>query len=59
MVLTERGERAEQLEAAGVEVAASPRLARHKGSLVRYPAHVALATNNSRRKGLASLVLVA
>ena len=44
--LTERGERAEQVEAAGVEVAASPRLARRKGSFLRYPAHVALATNN-------------
>jgi glycosyltransferase involved in cell wall biosynthesis len=44
--LTERGERAEQVEAAGVEVAASPRLATRKGSFLRYPAHVALATNN-------------
>jgi glycosyltransferase involved in cell wall biosynthesis len=44
--LTERGQRAEQVEAAGVEVAASPRLARRKGSFLRYPAHVALATNN-------------
>ena len=44
--LTERGERAEQVEAAGVDVAASPRLARRKGSFLRYPAHVALATNN-------------
>ena len=44
--LTERGERAAQVEAAGVEVAASPRLARRKGSFLRYPAHVALATNN-------------
>ena len=44
--LTERGERAGQVEAAGVEVAASPRLARRKGSFLRYPAHVALATNN-------------
>src|SRR4029077_11430041 len=43
---TERGERAEQVEAAGVEVATSPRLARRKGSFLRYPAHVALATNN-------------
>jgi glycosyltransferase involved in cell wall biosynthesis len=43
--LTERGERAGQVEAAGVEVAASPRLARRKGSFLRYPAHVALATN--------------
>src|SRR4029077_2536465 len=44
--LTKRGERAEQVEAAGVEVAASPRLARRKGSFLRYPAHVAWATNN-------------
>jgi glycosyltransferase involved in cell wall biosynthesis len=44
--LTERGERAEQVEAAGVEVATSPRLARRKTSFLRYPAHVALATNN-------------
>jgi glycosyltransferase involved in cell wall biosynthesis len=44
--LTERGERAEQVEAAGVEVAASLRLARRKGSFLRYPAHVALATNS-------------
>ena len=43
--LTERGERAGQVEAAGVEVAASRRLARRKGSFLRYPAHVALATN--------------
>ena len=44
--LTERGERAEQVEAAGVEVATSPPLARRKASFLRYPAHVALATNN-------------
>jgi glycosyltransferase involved in cell wall biosynthesis len=44
--LTERGERAEQVEAAGVEVAAPPGLARRKGSFLRYPAHVALATNS-------------
>ena len=43
--LTERGERAEQVEAAGVEVCASPRLAKRKGLFLRYPAHVALATN--------------
>jgi glycosyltransferase involved in cell wall biosynthesis len=43
--LTERGERAEQVEKAGVEVCASPRLAKRKGSVLRYPAHVALATN--------------
>jgi glycosyltransferase involved in cell wall biosynthesis len=43
--LTERGERASQLEDAGVEVLAAPRLARRKGSFLRYPAHVALATN--------------
>ena len=43
--LTERGERAEQVEKAGVEVYTSPRLARRKGSVLRYPAHVVLATN--------------
>jgi glycosyltransferase involved in cell wall biosynthesis len=43
--LTERGERATQVEAAGVEVSAARRLARRKGSFLRYPAHVALATN--------------
>jgi glycosyltransferase involved in cell wall biosynthesis len=43
--LTERGERAEQMEAGGVEVVASPRIARRKGSFLRYPAHVAAATN--------------
>ena len=43
--LTERGERAEQMEAAGVEVVASPRLAKRKGSFLRYPAHITLATN--------------
>jgi glycosyltransferase involved in cell wall biosynthesis len=47
--LTERGERAEQVEKAGVEVCASPRLAKHKGSVLRYPAHVALATNKLYR----------
>ena len=43
--LTERGDRAEQVEKAGVEVYASPRVARRKGSVLRYPTHVALATN--------------
>src|SRR5262245_2486164 len=43
--LTERGERAEQVEAAGIDVAASPRLATRKRSFLRYPAHLALATN--------------
>jgi glycosyltransferase involved in cell wall biosynthesis len=43
--LTERGERAEQVEKAGVKVQVSPRLARRKGSVLRYPAHVALAAN--------------
>ena len=38
--LTERGARAEQVEKAGVEVCASPRLAERKGSVLRYPAHV-------------------
>jgi glycosyltransferase involved in cell wall biosynthesis len=42
--LTERGERASQAEAAGVEVLAAPPLARHKASLI-YPVHVALASN--------------
>ena len=43
--LTERGERADQVEKAGIEVCASPRLAKRKGSILRYPAHVTLATN--------------
>ena len=43
--LTEPGERAGQVEKAGVEVCASPRLAKRKGSVLRYPAHVGLATN--------------
>jgi glycosyltransferase involved in cell wall biosynthesis len=43
--LTERGERAEQVETAGVEVCAAPRLAKRKGSFLRYPAHVTLAIN--------------
>ena len=43
--LTERGERAEQVEAAGVEVFAAPHLATRKESLLRYPAHVTLAAN--------------
>jgi glycosyltransferase involved in cell wall biosynthesis len=43
--LAERGKRAEQLETAGVEVVAPPRLAKRKDSVLRYPAHVALATN--------------
>jgi glycosyltransferase involved in cell wall biosynthesis len=43
--LTERGERAGQMEAAGVEVVAPPRMAKRKGSVLRYPAHVTLATN--------------
>ena len=43
--LTERGERAEQVETAGVEVCAAPRLAKRKGSFLRYPAHGALAVN--------------
>jgi glycosyltransferase involved in cell wall biosynthesis len=43
--LTERGERAGQMEAAGVDVVAPPRLAKRKGSVLRYPAHVTLATN--------------
>ena len=47
--LTERGERAGQVEKAGVEVCASPRLARRKGSVLRYPAHVILATNKLYR----------
>jgi glycosyltransferase involved in cell wall biosynthesis len=43
--LTERGERAEQVEAAGVEVFAPPKLARRKGAIFRYPAHVTIAGN--------------
>lgn len=47
--LTERGERAEQVEAAGVEVFSAPGLARHKGSFLRYPAHVTFATSKLYR----------
>ena len=47
--LSERGERAEQIEAAGVEVAGPPRLATRKGSFLRYPTHVALAANTLYR----------
>ncbi len=43
--LTERGERAAQVEAAGIKVYAAPRLSRRKGSFLRYPAHVTLAVN--------------
>ena len=43
--LTERGERAEQVEAAGVEVFSAPRLATRKESFLRYPAHVTFVTN--------------
>ena len=42
--LSARGERAEQVEQAGIEVYTAPLLARRKGSALRYPAHVALAT---------------
>jgi glycosyltransferase involved in cell wall biosynthesis len=42
--LSARGERAEQVEQAGIEVYTAPQLARRKGSALRYPAHVALAT---------------
>ena len=41
--LTERGERADELEAADVEIVSSPRLAESKRSPLRYPAHVAVA----------------
>ena len=43
--LTERGERAGQVEEAGVKVIAAPRVAKQKGSILRYPAHVTLAVN--------------
>jgi glycosyltransferase involved in cell wall biosynthesis len=43
--LTERGARASQVEAAGVKVFAAPRVAKQKGSILRYPAHVSLAVN--------------
>jgi glycosyltransferase involved in cell wall biosynthesis len=42
--LTERGNSAHVLEAAGIEVFSSPRLSSHKGSPLRYAAHVALAS---------------
>ena len=41
--LTERGKRADELEAADVEIISSPRLAESKRSPLRYPAHVAVA----------------
>jgi glycosyltransferase involved in cell wall biosynthesis len=41
--LTERGERADELEAADVEIVSTPRLAESKRSPLRYPAHVAVA----------------
>ena len=41
--LTERGERADELEAADVEIVSTPRLAESKKSPLRYPAHVAVA----------------
>lgn len=43
--VTERGERAGQVEEAGVQVFAAPRVAKQKGSMLRYPAHVTLAVN--------------
>ena len=43
--LTERGERAGQVESHGVKVFAAPRVAKQKGSILRYPAHVTLAGN--------------
>ena len=41
--LTERGERADELEAADVEIVSTPRLTESKRSPLRYPAHVAVA----------------
>jgi hypothetical protein len=43
--LAERGERAEEVEVAGVKVISALRFAQHKRSLLRYPAHVTLAVN--------------
>jgi glycosyltransferase involved in cell wall biosynthesis len=43
--LTERGERARHVEGAGVEVYTSPRVAKRKGSVLRLPAHIAVATS--------------
>src|SRR5262245_44961507 len=43
--LTERGVRAAQVEAAGVKVFSPPRIAKQKGSILRYPAHVTFAAN--------------
>jgi glycosyltransferase involved in cell wall biosynthesis len=43
--LTERGERADKIEGAGVKVFSPPRIARQKGSFFRYPAHVAVAVH--------------
>jgi glycosyltransferase involved in cell wall biosynthesis len=41
--LTERGERAHELESAGVEIVSTSRLAESKKLPLRYPAHVAVA----------------
>jgi glycosyltransferase involved in cell wall biosynthesis len=43
--LTERGERADNIEGSGVKVFSPPRIAKRKGSLFRYPAHVAVAVH--------------
>ncbi len=47
--LTERGNSAHMLEAAGVEVFSSPHLSSHKGSPLRYAAHAALASGTLYR----------
>ena len=47
--LTERGERASQLENAGIKVFSGPLLAKRKDSFLRYPAHIMFAANKLYR----------
>jgi glycosyltransferase involved in cell wall biosynthesis len=47
--LTERGNSAHLLEAAGVEVFSAPQISNRKSSALRYPAHVALASGTLYR----------
>ena len=47
--LTERGERADDVEALGVKVFSPPRIAQQKGSFIRYPAHVVVAVQKLYR----------
>jgi glycosyltransferase involved in cell wall biosynthesis len=47
--LAERGARATELEAAGIDVRSPPKIASEKRSLLRYPAHITLAANRLYR----------